>query len=1187
MNRPTRAAIGLLTCAAALGAGVEVIAAQGWSHARHDAHATARAEESGTISALPGSGPGIAHVRSVDQRVLGRVLLRDVDLDGTPEALMIHDGRAAALDLTSGEFHWKSGFDRLDELLAIGDFSELDDDDVLLGLSADLDGGVYALELSMGGVVGSLDGLSQRTGIARNELVFFDLDEDGRDELVFTAAVSGVAKVWAASFAAGYDTGERVEHPFEGYSNLTPPRAGYLLDGGLALNVDQGPRQTLLSVCSPAEPEASCDGGGDEALCLCPEAVFEGVFPSYAFGQSHVVDVDGDGVDEIVSVASHPSFVNAISVLSFADGLAMGVPDTQALRRWYRGYPGAVPHTFVVSPEQTPTDLDGDGSVDLVVNFVNDIDLDVDEHGAPIDDGISLPGRVGFAVFSAATGEVLLSRADEFVYGWVDLDGDERLELVSSPTAEWTWLPGLSGHELDCTGPCTLTPRWTAPGRQLHRDLDSINDVGVPIGPSWLRVGARLDPPVELLTLDVDEDGDLELLAYHGGTLEALDAQGVAASVALAPAHDVRGVDAAGGFVVVGGDTSIQLLDRQLGPVAAPVPVPSQGFGRWFTFRPRPAKQHVAPVFDGEIFLAGLDQAPSAVELLPNFVLAEDLDDDGNTEVLSLRRAADGEGVGFELRLHSWDPIEAAFVQLWTRASAGDPELEAWIPYDTVHIATGDFDGEGARDVVLPIASSGAVRFLILDGSTGATEALLSPSSPAASYAPAAILDLASADGTLTPDGLDDVLMAGSSRIQLLTPGHDGPLTNAANDIGHTLGLNADLTGDGVPELVGVINATTDNAIEASFAAPNHGRVWGPRALGRVSGRVPVLAVAELDDAAGLEPIHVNGDGGIEALSGLDGVSVPGFPVYVSGGALYDAAPAQPEVATALAVADIDGDGHDEAIVGTRGGWIYAVNIAVQDAAPPTLEWAFELGSALGDIAVGDSDSDGEAELLVSTRDGRGFVIDALGVELTIFAPQIDSCLEFTHVLIEGTATNVATVDLEVNAIPGDQGIDAGSGSWAGEVEVNAAGTHAIEAVGRDLEGEIVALATREISFGGDDDGDGITICGGDCDDSDPARHPGALEICEDGVDQDCDGEDQMCAAEDSGDEGGGSESSGGAGGDDGGDEGGGETGGAASGGGVIVEDGCSCAADPNGRKDRGRAGLGLLCLLVLVRRRR
>jgi hypothetical protein len=37
-------------------------------------------------------------------------------------------------------------------------------------------------------------------------------------------------------------------------------------------------------------------------------------------------------------------------------------------------------------------------------------------------------------------------------------------------------------------------------------------------------------------------------------------------------------------------------------------------------------------------------------------------------------------------------------------------------------------------------------------------------------------------------------------------------------------------------------------------------------------------------------------------------------------------------------------------------------------------------------------------------------------------------------------------------------------------------------------------------------DGDGVDVCAGDCDDSDPASHVGAVDLCGDGKDQDCNG---------------------------------------------------------------------------------
>ena len=44
-----------------------------------------------------------------------------------------------------------------------------------------------------------------------------------------------------------------------------------------------------------------------------------------------------------------------------------------------------------------------------------------------------------------------------------------------------------------------------------------------------------------------------------------------------------------------------------------------------------------------------------------------------------------------------------------------------------------------------------------------------------------------------------------------------------------------------------------------------------------------------------------------------------------------------------------------------------------------------------------------------------------------------------------------------------------------------------------------------------DRDGDGYTPKQGDCDDSNPRVHPAGVEVCGDGIDQDCDGKDQVC----------------------------------------------------------------------------
>lgn len=61
------------------------------------------------------------------------------------------------------------------------------------------------------------------------------------------------------------------------------------------------------------------------------------------------------------------------------------------------------------------------------------------------------------------------------------------------------------------------------------------------------------------------------------------------------------------------------------------------------------------------------------------------------------------------------------------------------------------------------------------------------------------------------------------------------------------------------------------------------------------------------------------------------------------------------------------------------------------------------------------------------------------------------------------------------------------------------------------LAGELLALGQRLTDF--DHDGYARFFGGGDCDDSDPERNPGARDWPDDGIDQDCDGKDATAAA--------------------------------------------------------------------------
>ncbi|MFT5681504.1 MAG: hypothetical protein ACI8RZ_002410 [Myxococcota bacterium] len=95
------------------------------------------------------------------------------------------------------------------------------------------------------------------------------------------------------------------------------------------------------------------------------------------------------------------------------------------------------------------------------------------------------------------------------------------------------------------------------------------------------------------------------------------------------------------------------------------------------------------------------------------------------------------------------------------------------------------------------------------------------------------------------------------------------------------------------------------------------------------------------------------------------------------------------------------------------------------------------------------------------------------------------------------------------------------------------ADNNAVDAVKvfEDIDGD--AYGNSDVSSIGCD-GNGYSVEGGDCDDTDPMSYPGAKEVANDGIDQDCDGEDLIVETGDTGDTG---EPGGGDSGEDGGSD--------------------------------------------------
>ncbi|MCH9687724.1 MAG: hypothetical protein K0V04_40210, partial [Deltaproteobacteria bacterium] len=838
----------------------------------------------------------------------------------------------------------------------------------LVATDAGVGGGLYIVDLQTGALRGGWTALEERSGIDAAELSVADVDDDGLDELIVPASLFGLAQLWVLDFGAGLDAPQVQTLSFDGYANVTPARVGRFVPGGeLAIVVDQGPEQRTF---------VRCDGGS-----WCPATAFAGVHPSFAFGRTHIVDLDGDGLDEILNVASNPSFSRAVSVLDVADGLATA--QTSSLLKWAWRHDAAVPTTLLQTPAQVPVDLDDDGQLEVVVSVVNDLGVEVDAAGAPANDGVDRPGAISTLVLDGSTGAVEQVIDDVFAYGWADLDGNGRAELIVSPTVGWHHESSLRGLELSCGAGCAMT-RWQVDDARVHRYLDELDGTGLPDAALRQVLVGGQDPAI------VVHRGQEQLGLLRG-------AQGSVAMVealAVTPDAVVHGGDA--DWVVVADRDTVQLLDASLTPVAAPVQMPRRGAGQWLA-APLVDGGRMALSFEGRLLL------DDEVSLLSRVALIADFGNDGGAEVVHFRNPHDGLGPGFEIRVDRVQPDGAGGLQpVWSRRSHEDPQLDGYVVGGALHFQLGDFDGQGVRDLVLPARRGSEWNYLVFDGDTGALDAVLQPGGTPSTYSPALVGDL------VLDVPVDDVLMHGTSVLALLTIEALGPVQTVVPDFYQSVGLNADLDGDGQPEVVGTLSATIDNQMEARRSTGALDLVWGPRALGRPSGNANVLAVGDLDAAPGLDPVYVDGDGGVTIYSGTTGAVVEGFPVYMHAGGLSATPATDAAVASGVIVLDVDGDGAEEVVAGTAEGRVYAINAAFDDPQRGQLEWTMEIGAAVVQLAAADVDADGALEILVANDRGEGLVLDDLGV--TIAIDPVTGCVGPGPHQVQGDAAGVARV---------------------------------------------------------------------------------------------------------------------------------------------------------------------------------
>lgn len=451
----------------------------------------------------------------------------------------------------------------------------------------------------------------------------------------------------------------------------------------------------------------------------------------------------------------------------------------------------------------------------------------------------------------------------------------------------------------------------------------------------------------------------------------------------------------------------------------------------------------------------------------------------------------------------------------------------AWFSQDHFGEAVagiGDVDGDAVPDFAIGIPGddnangNDAGSVVLISGADRSVICTLVDADAATDALGSSVLGL----GDVTGDGIPDIgagaplddrpLLTNSGSIVLFSGATCAsfrklvdPLAAFNDRLGTRIALLADLTGDGLPEIVaGVEQVDTPRGIDAGTAIVFRSedgtvlfRMTDPdgRTSDHLGGSATGLGDVDFDGvpdiavgAPGDDNLIGSGAGSVLVFSGLDGSLIRKIinPLGTSNDELG---------ASVDRIADIDGDGVDDIVAGApghdggganRGAAVLlsgATGVVIRELIDPATLNNSQLGRVV--IALPDISGDGVADVFAGDPGDDTTVVN--GGRAVILSGADGAVLRtFTDPTVQQSYAFGAAI-----AVAGDLGGDGGPDLLVGSPDADR---------GAENESGRVFL----FSFESDCDSDGQSIFSGDCDDADPLNYSGNLEIC-DSQDNDCD----------------------------------------------------------------------------------
>ncbi len=435
-----------------------------------------------------------------------------------------------------------------------------------------------------------------------------------------------------------------------------------------------------------------------------------------------------------------------------------------------------------------------------------------------------------------------------------------------------------------------------------------------------------------------------------------------------------------------------------------------------------------------------------------------------------------------------------------------------------------DLDCDGWADILF-VNQSQADSYIFWGSDTGYSDSDRSEVSTTSNSYSASIGDL---DG----DGYLDILFSEycpGNQCGYSTPvwygGAGGTFTadvaNALPTLGSRANALGDLDGDGNVDIV----FANHYDLAGADHEPDSYVYWGSPSGYSTDVREELPTVS----TTGVDLADLDGDGHMEIAFAnyIDGADYT-TDSYVYWGSASGYGSADPVLASegteGVTFADLNGDGFAEILF--ANSW---------DGGSPNIDsfiywggpsWDYATfteipGHGAYEIAADDLDGDGTLDVVVANfQDGGNY-----DIESTIYWGPDWNDTNTTPMETTGAS------DVEIADLNGDGDLDIvfatsrndGGAEYSfiywGPDFVTSTPLQTVSAYGLAIAGPGVDLPrTVPCDDVDDDDGDGYTECDGDCDDGDASIFSGALEICGDGIDQDCDRQDGYCNVDDDND---------------------------------------------------------------------